>query len=116
VNPTKTRVGKNYQVLRNPFLRVTQTEGRLAQERQSMFLDLLEDWIKDSAEKKTDEFGLSELLVLRHFALWLDSRRPSPRPADLPATQAACEHTMVASTNIGELCKCSKCGTVTPLS
>ncbi len=29
VNPTKTRVGQNYQVCVIPFLRVTQTVGRL---------------------------------------------------------------------------------------
>ncbi len=45
-----------------------------------------------------------------------DSHGPTLRAADLSDAQAACVHNWVAATNLGVLCKCSKCGLETPLS
>lgn len=71
----------------------------------------LEDAIKDNS-------GVVCVACEKKFhvvAVVLERAAQLQRAADASAATVACEHDWIASANIGELCKCSKCGKVTPL-
>jgi len=52
-----------------------------------MFQKLLTKWIAGRNPVRHGRLEVSQIDALREFAAWLDSRRPSPRPADRSAIE-----------------------------